>query len=53
MERIALVKCTQKYFDIEMKREVKKNETVEVSKKRAKVLIENKVCELLSIKQKQ
>lgn len=53
MERITLVKCTRKYFDIEMNREVKKNETLEVTKKRAKVLIDNKVCELVSIKHKQ
>lgn len=53
METITLVKCTLKYFDIEMNREVKKNETLEASKKRAKILIDNKVCELVSIKHKQ
>lgn len=50
MERITLVKCTRKYFDIEMNREVNKNETLEITKKRANVLIDNKVCELVSIK---
>jgi len=50
MEKTAVVIATMKYYDIELDRHVFKKEILSVSTNRAKVLIENNVCELVSIK---
>jgi len=50
MAKIITVKCTRKYFDIELNKHVYKGEEIEVKPERAKVLIKEKVCELSTIK---
>ena len=44
---IVKIKIINTFYDLEFKREIKKGETIEVSKVRADYLIENKVAELL------
>lgn len=44
---IVKIKIINTFYDLELKREVRKGETIEVSKVRADYLIENKVAELL------
>lgn len=50
MAKTITVICKTKYYDTELERLVLKKEKLKVSEKRAKVLIESKVCELVSIK---
>lgn len=50
MAKTALVKCTRKYFDIQLDRFVMNREEIEVSVKRSKELIQASVCELIEIK---
>lgn len=48
--RKALLKCSRKYFDTKLNHHVKKKTELTESLERAKVLIENNVCELIEIK---
>lgn len=50
MAKTITVICKIKYYDMEMERLVSKNEKIKVKEKRAKVLIDKKYCELVSIK---
>lgn len=50
MEKTALVIVTMRYYDIEKDILFNRTQTHEVSLNRCKVLIENKVCELIEIK---
>lgn len=50
MEKTALVKCIRKYNDIVLGRLIMPNEEHSTSLDRCKVLINEKVCELIEIK---